>query len=130
MKRILSVFLTAVVLLLGLCSCSNKPDFAYGEYESKGTENTVYLKILSDGRAGFSYNKGVKAIKRASYTYDQKEETVTVQVLGNGGTIFLKIEDDKFVYVADKSSNIEEANGVPMLEDGLELYIAKAYPSS
>ena len=121
MKRILSVLLVIVTLALSLCSCG-KPDFAYGEYESKGEGNTVYLELKEDGRAHFNFFKGKKLAKRAEYTYDKSEEILTVQIFGTSETIAFKVEEDKLIFVSNRSSVFPNDDGSSKIQDGLELY--------
>lgn len=125
MKRFLSIFLTAVTLILCLCSCS-RAELVYGEYESNGTGNTVYIKVLKEGKAKFCYDINTKLPRRADYIYNETDNTLTVQLFGFSDKLVFKVEEDKLIFVAEKSSGIEEDNGVPQIQDGTELFITKS----
>lgn len=128
MKRFLSIFLTAVTLILCLCSCS-RAELVYGEYESysEATGETAYIKILSEGRAGFSYSRNKELTYRADYVYDEKAEIITIAFKGYDGFLVFSVEKDKLVFDAEASSDVQETNGIPRLTDGQEFSTTVTY---
>lgn len=131
MKKTLSVILAVITIALCLCSCG-KAELTYGTYSAEYNEETglqPYLRLISTGKASFGYNGAHERTFRATYTYDEDANTVTVNILGYGGVLVFEIKKDKLVFVAEGSSDIKEFNGVPGITDGQELFVESTYAS-
>lgn len=122
MKKVLSVILSAAMLMLCLCSCSG--GFTYGIYEGEYNEETQlkpYLMINQNGNAGFSYNHASQVTYRATAEIDEKADKVTIDFSANDKIFVFEIDGDALIFIADESSEPEEFNGIPGLVDGEKL---------
>ena len=129
MKRIISIALVILTLSLCLCSCG-KAELTYGEYEAEYNSETgtqPYVRILPEGRAAFGYKGAHDRTSRASYTFDEKTNLITVSLGSYGGVLVFEIKSDKLVFVQEGSSGIQNFNGIPGITDGQELLVKTTY---
>lgn len=129
MKRIISIALVILTLSLCLCSCG-KAELTYGEYEAElNAETSIqpYLRIIPDGRAAFGYKGAHDRTIRATYTYNEEANLITVSIGKSGGVLVFEIKEDKLVFTQEGSSGIQEFNGIPGITDGQELLVKTTY---
>lgn len=123
MKKTLSVILAVITIALCLCSCS-KAELLYAEYIGEYTpESYPCVSIYDDEKAGFTYHNTEEGTQKATYIYDRKSNTLTLNLRKSETTLVFIVEEDKLIFVADKSSGVKEIDGIPLLTDGQELIV-------
>ena len=76
------------------------------------------VALLEDGVATYSSNRATNGNNRATYTVDEENGFVTVFVKRLNAELVFAIKNNSIVFIADKSTEIEEYNGQPALKDG------------
>lgn len=111
--------LSALTLMLCLCSCGGKlRTGVYYAEENPETGAQPVVALLEDGKATYSSNRITNGNNRATYTIDEENGLVTVFVKRLNSELVFEIKNKSIVFVADKSTEIEEYNGQPALKDG------------
>ncbi len=119
MKKILAVVLSVLTLMLCLCSCGGKlKTGVYSAEENPETGAQPVVALLEDGVATYSSNRATNGNNRATYTVDEENGLVTVSVKRLNSELVFAIKNKSIVFIADKSTEIEEYNGQPALKDG------------
>lgn len=118
MKKFLAIILSALTLMLCLCSCNSFKTGVYHAEENPETGAQPVVALLDNGVATYSSNRATDGNNRATYTIDEENNLVTVSVKRLNAELVFAIEGKSIVFIADKSTGIEEYNGQPALKDG------------
>ena len=119
MKKLLAVILSVLTLMLCLCSCSGKlKTGVYYAEENPETGAQPVVALLEDGVATYSSNRAINGNSRATYTIDEENSLVTVSVRRLNSELVFEIKNKSIIFIADKSTGIEEYNGQPAIKDG------------
>lgn len=118
MKKFLAIILSALTLMLCLCSCNSFKTGVYHAEENPETGAQPVVALLDNGVATYSSNRATNGNNRATYTIDEENNLVTVSVKRLNAELVFAIEGKSIVFIADKSTGIEEYNGQLALKDG------------
>ena len=118
MKKFLAIILSALTLMLCLCSCNSFKTGVYHAEENPETGAQPVVALLDNGVATYSSNRATNGNNRATYTIDEENNLVTVSVKRLNAELDFAIKGKSIVFIADKSTEIEEYNGQPALKDG------------
>ena len=80
MKKFLAIILSALTLMLCLCSCNSFKTGVYHAEENPETGAQPVVALLDNGVATYSSNRATNGNNRATYTIDEENNLVTVSV--------------------------------------------------